>query len=166
MQLSQIQEAEGPISRPVVEVARLLVDCVDFQRRVKAANSAAAAERVHLFDFTQDPQTMHSMRPFASLFPRQLRATGAYLRMSGVVILQLNDKEKFPDDHGRSGLDFGNWAGQVFNYIREAAAVSDRLPVETIEQAENGPFRGEPKDDESAGRYWWTEFYVHWNQDA
>jgi len=166
MQLSQIQEAEGPISRPVVEVARLLVDCVDFQRRVEAANPAAAAKKVYLFDFTQDPQTLHSIRPFASIFPRQVQAGGAFLRMSGVVTLQLNDKERFPNDHHRSGLDFGNWAGAVFNYIRSAAGVSDRLPVDNIEQAENGPFRGEPKDDASAGRYWWTEFYVHWNQDA
>jgi hypothetical protein len=166
MELSQLETAQGMVAVPVVEVARLLLECPAFLSRIKAANAAEAVKRVHLFDLEEEPETLKGMRPFAAIWPKQLSADGNFLRCKGSVALILSDHERYPNDRNRSALDFATFVGEVFDWLRTMSGVSDRLPIRQIVQAEDGPHRNPPQDDASAGSYWWTQFLVHWDQDA
>ena len=166
MELSQLETATGMIAVPVVETARLLLECPAFLSRIKAPNAAEAVKRVHLFDLEEDPQTLRGMRPFAAIWPKQLSAEGPFLRCKGQVALILTDHERYPNDRNRSALDFATFAGEVLESLRTMSGVSDRLPIRQIVQEEDAPHRSPPEDDASAGRYWWTQFSIEWDQDA
>jgi len=168
---------DSPLVIAVEEAARLVYESTRFQARVGAADAAAAAAKVFLFELeVDDPIDLEKLRPFALVYPSRVRWTkeacgdGGAFDGSGEIVVQLTDVARFPG-RGRearvvSALDFAQWAGEVMQDVAAAAGHSDRLQaIEIVQGEETGGFYRSPtKDEKATGSYWWAEFRIRWGR--
>lgn len=163
-------QAKGPMTGSVLGLQRLIVDSPAFQRRCGVENASEAEQHVHLFDYEADPVTLQAARPFAAIWPADeldysVIAGGVrnLFSSSGGLVLVLTDRDRYPRERNRSGLDFCGWIDEiVWRDMLGHAGEDDRLAVGAVRLQQG--FRHSPVEDEaSAGSYWHVSFLVDWS---
>lgn len=150
----------GLITSGVYQLRRLVSESTAFQTRVEAADATAAALKVKVWDYEDDPAALQRARPFACVWPAdqfdmtQVAGGGQSLFSGGMdLVLILTDVDRAPGDREASGDNFAGWLDLVLQDIAALAGVDDHLPIKSIRFLQR-PARSAAKDEPSAGAYW------------
>lgn len=157
---------KGPITSAVYQLRRLVAESAAFQARVGAESAEAAALKVKVWDYEDDPLELQRARPFAVVWPAdqfdidQLAGGGHPLfagRMQLVLIL--TDVDRHPGDREASGDDFAGWIDELLLEMAAMAGVNDYMPISHVGFLRR-PMRTATKDEAAAGAYWETFLLV------
>ena len=159
----------GVITKPILGLERLVAESAAFQRRRKVSGDVVEARKhIHLFDYSDDPNSLAHARPFAAIWPADpvilsmiAGGTRNWLVAAGDLVLVLTDRDNYPgrENRRKSGLDFAEFVEDVIRDIRNNAGRDDRLDVRSIEPI---LFAHSAERDEPSGGFWHAAFQVHW----
>lgn len=125
-------EPTGIMTGGVFKTARMLSECVSFQRRVGAGSWHEALQKIYRWRVAGDPRVIEAAPPLAVLWPARIEfdrfAGGCQdaFRRSGQLTLVLRDTDKEQLDT-ESGDEFGAWVDHVLNELTALSGIDDRL---------------------------------------
>jgi len=164
-----VDRGTGVITKPILGLERLVAESTAFQRRRKVSGDVEARRHIHLFDYSDDPNTLSHARPFAAIWPADpvilsmiAGGTRNWMIAAGDLVLVLTDNDNYPgrENRRKSGLDFAGFVETVIRDVRNNAGRDDRLDVRGLDPIVFA--HSAERDAPTAGEFWQAAFQVHW----